>query len=579
MTERSLEAWTETRRRLYPGDTTVPVMAVAPFNLGPGKIVVGDEEVEYEAVGTDPNGGAAFFGVTGISRSWPAETRVIQRLWTTVEEVSELPAPTAEMAYEGRLVVLPAAGTRPTTLNWVEIRGGVPEWIALNLIGYRDAVLWEQSIGGVGTGNGLFQNAGYVAVSPVNGDVYATDYTNGKVHRFNAAGGWLQTWTGFNNPEGIAVEANGNVFVAERGLDRIHHYTASGSFIKMITSSFLNIYGLHVSPFDGTLWVADASAYNIKQFNPTTGVLLRTIQEVSPQFPIAVAVRADDGVIFVLDHFQGRVRTYSNAGILLGEWGTQGSGAGQLDDPYDLAFGPDGDLWVTSYLNDRVDRFHPDGTWVQSVGRPGNKNGLLDRPVGIAWALDGQGFWTGDFGNHKVHRFSVGEGRQVREIAVGGVAIASRPQLNLVGGDGITIAGTDSDAYDAADVTVSSFVRVYRDMAETVASSMVNFKEGNAIDLTLGADLGTGRAELTIALRGVTVRETNQNVTAGTVATDTRDCNSTEILIGGGCLMGSPTNADLRRSGATAVRTWGCTMRNGAGTTQTMTTQAICLQT
>jgi DNA-binding beta-propeller fold protein YncE len=69
------------------------------------------------------------------------------------------------------------------------------------------------------------------------GEIFVTDgYGNARVHRFSADGKLIKSWgepgTGpgqFNLPHGIAVDPNGNVYVADRENERIQIFDANGN--------------------------------------------------------------------------------------------------------------------------------------------------------------------------------------------------------------------------------------------------------------------------------------------------------------------------------------------------------------
>ena len=88
-----------------------------------------------------------------------------------------------------------------------------------------------------------FNRPANVALAP-SGDLYVSDgYGNARVHRFTAAGELVQSWgepgTGagqFMLPHGIAVHADGRVFVCDRENDRIQVFTPDGSWRGDITT-------------------------------------------------------------------------------------------------------------------------------------------------------------------------------------------------------------------------------------------------------------------------------------------------------------------------------------------------------
>ena len=76
-----------------------------------------------------------------------------------------------------------------------------------------------------------------------DGDLYVSDgYANARVHRFSAAGELKQSWgspgTGpgeFNLVHGIAVAADGRVFVCDRENDRIQIFSPAGEYLSQWT--------------------------------------------------------------------------------------------------------------------------------------------------------------------------------------------------------------------------------------------------------------------------------------------------------------------------------------------------------
>ena len=98
------------------------------------------------------------------------------------------------------------------------------------------------SVATIKRGGPPFNRPTNLAVAP-SGEVYVTDgYGNARVHRFSASGKLLASWgepgTGpgqFMLPHGIAVDADGNVFVCDRESDRIQVFSAHGRFIREIT--------------------------------------------------------------------------------------------------------------------------------------------------------------------------------------------------------------------------------------------------------------------------------------------------------------------------------------------------------
>jgi streptogramin lyase len=72
-----------------------------------------------------------------------------------------------------------------------------------------------------------------VAIDP-DGSILiaATDFSpGGFVHRYSSTGTFETSWRTAGAPEGLAVDEDGNVYVAEPGQDAIEKFTRSGSFL------------------------------------------------------------------------------------------------------------------------------------------------------------------------------------------------------------------------------------------------------------------------------------------------------------------------------------------------------------
>src|SRR4029077_1915559 len=87
------------------------------------------------------------------------------------------------------------------------------------------------------------------------------------------------------------------------------------------------------------------------------------------------------------------------------QWGTHGSGPGQLDTPTALAVDRHGHIYVTERGNNRVQRFRLDGTFVSKWGASGSGPGPFGGPEGIAVDTSGLVYVT-DPMNHRVQKFS-----------------------------------------------------------------------------------------------------------------------------------------------------------------------------
>ncbi|WP_263369518.1 Ig-like domain repeat protein [Granulicella cerasi] len=159
-------------------------------------------------------------------------------------------------------------------------------------------------ISGVGTGAALAVDpgtqttigSGYsvnAVATDAAGAVYFTDATTKSALR--AVGSTVTTLaTGFNNPQGIAADGAGNVFIADAGANTITEIPAVGT--KFTLSATVSSPRQLAIAADGTLLVADSGNNRIASFAPGSNVA-RTVGFTGLSTPTGVAVGAD-GTIY-----------------------------------------------------------------------------------------------------------------------------------------------------------------------------------------------------------------------------------------------------------------------------------------
>ena len=107
----------------------------------------------------------------------------------------------------------------------------------------------------------------------------------------------------------------------------------------------------------------------------------------------------EPGTVLVVDAFGDRVQTFGAAGEYRGVLG--GERAVSLHSPYDIDRAEDGTLWVPEYHGGRVTALKPDGSLLGRWGREGTGEGELRAPWGLAADADGR-VWVADTENRRL---------------------------------------------------------------------------------------------------------------------------------------------------------------------------------
>lgn len=176
------------------------------------------------------------------------------------------------------------------------------------------------------------------------GNTYISDgYINSRVAKVDKDGNWVKSWgepgSGpgqFNTPHSIAVDAQGNVYVADRGNGRIQVFDGEGKFLRQIV--------IDVPP------PADARPAIGKLPEHPTGAQ-------APGAPWAICITpGPHQVLYSSDAFPGRIYKLSLDGKVLGMFGKSGKQPGQFGWIHEMACPSENELYVAELLNWRVQK-------------------------------------------------------------------------------------------------------------------------------------------------------------------------------------------------------------------------------
>ena len=143
--------------------------------------------------------------------------------------------------------------------------------------------------------------------------------------RFTSSGVFVGQWGNggsgngqLSHPWGVAVAADGTVYVADEWHDCVQLFSSTGAFLGK--------------------WGSRGSGDG--QFEQPHGVAV-----------------AADGTVYVADTRNDRIQRFSSTGAFVGKWGGEGSGDGQFSYPHGVAVAADGTVYVADKDNCRIQAF------------------------------------------------------------------------------------------------------------------------------------------------------------------------------------------------------------------------------
>ena len=199
--------------------------------------------------------------------------------------------------------------------------------------------------------NGRFRQVTDVAWDAADNTYISDGYINSRVAKVDKDGNWLKSWgergTGpgqFHTPHSIAVDAKGNVYVADRSNRRIQVFDGDGKFQRQFTID------VPVPPD------ARPAIGNMPDEATIAGGTF------APGSPWAICISpGPNQVLYSADAWPGRIYKLTLDGKLLGVLGQSGKQLKQFGWIHEMACPSENVLWVGELLNWRAQKLilHP----------------------------------------------------------------------------------------------------------------------------------------------------------------------------------------------------------------------------
>jgi sugar lactone lactonase YvrE len=218
------------------------------------------------------------------------------------------------------------------------------------------------------------------------GNLYVTDSYNQRIQKWARGASSGTTVAGgngignaanqFNFPLGVWVDAVGNVYVADNGNYRIQKWApgasqgvtvAGGNGQGSAANQFYSVNDVAVDAA-GNIYVADADNNRVQKWVPgaTSGTTVASTASTVDQFfePLGIFVDAA-GNLYVADGSSSRILKFApgaSQGVIVAGGNKRGSAANQLSNPTSVWVDAMSNIYVADQLNHRIQKWTPGAT-------------------------------------------------------------------------------------------------------------------------------------------------------------------------------------------------------------------------
>lgn len=223
------------------------------------------------------------------------------------------------------------------------------------------------------------------------GNAYVADFGNDRMQKFGPDGSFLKTWgahgnvpSQFNQPGDVAVGPDGDVYVADTWNQRVQVFSPEGDYRREWAGKYFGPRGIAVAP-DGTVYLADTGNHRVWRYRPDGAEELNWggLGTEPGQFTEPVGIAVDkSGHVYVADNGNARVQIFDRDGKYLDSFEVDGWQQKVFSEPH-LVITPERTIWMTVPVQRVVRAYDRSGKLLKEITGGNEPGAPFDRPMGI----------------------------------------------------------------------------------------------------------------------------------------------------------------------------------------------------
>jgi YYY domain-containing protein len=240
---------------------------------------------------------------------------------------------------------------------------------------------------------GRVQQPRGVAVAP-DGDVFVCDFGNHRIQEFGPDLKFVRTWGTrgdlpgqFKEPGAVAIAPNGDIVVADTWNHRVQVFSKDGKYLREWAGAFYGPRGIAVDQ-KGSVYVSDTGNNRIVRFSPAgvQEIAWGTKGSAPGQFvePVGLAIDAA-GQVYVADNGNGRLQIFTRDGKFVSEFPVPGWESKVYSEPH-VTLDDKGTIWVSVPGAKEVRAYDRTGKLLRTIKGQDLPGVMFDTPMGIAYS-------------------------------------------------------------------------------------------------------------------------------------------------------------------------------------------------
>jgi tripartite motif-containing protein 71 len=230
------------------------------------------------------------------------------------------------------------------------------------------------------------------------GNLYLAEFDDSWIYKYTTSGALVAKWGGhgtlrgqLEGPDKLAFDGQGNLYVTEVGTPlagpaRIQKFSPTGKPLAHWGSfgsgpgHFMNPIGIAID-HQGDIYVAEEANPRVQKLSPLGQPLAQwgSLGSGPGQFNMPYDLALDASGNFYVSEpnpfspGNDRIQKFSPTGAPLAQWGSPGPGPGQFDNPTGLAVDAKGNVFVVDSGNNRVEEFSSTGQFMAQWPGPSSR--------------------------------------------------------------------------------------------------------------------------------------------------------------------------------------------------------------